>query len=306
MRTTLDASSEIFLANLSHAQVRLDRAQRQLSSGLKIQTAADAPDDVAPLLQLRAALDYNGQMQNNLARAAAEAKAADDAISTATKLMDRAVALASQAGSPTATAESRHNIALEIQGIHEQILGLSRTQADGRYIFSGDLDQYPAYDLDLSLSTGVTELTTAWATRRIEDPAGGTFATSRTAREIFDLRNADDSIAGGNVFFALNSLRTALENDDAPAIGNALTAVKRASDHLTTQVAFYGNIQNRVTHCAEYSSSSRVRLQTEISRKEDADITEAALELSQANLQVQTALTARAQARRTSLFDLLG
>jgi flagellar hook-associated protein 3 FlgL len=306
MRSSLNGNTELFLADLSAAQDRLSRAQRQISSGKRIQSASDAPDEVGPLLQLRAALARNTQIKTNLGRASTEAKSAEQSLDQALKLLDRAVTIASQAGGPSATSDVRQNLAMEVQGLLETTVSLSRTQVEGRYIFSGDLDQYPAYEIDLNSGTGVAELTVANATRRMEDPAGGTFATSKTARDIFDLRNAGDTLAEGNVFNALNSLRVALASDDTAAITSAAELVRTASDHINSQIAYYGTVQRRIDQGTDFASSYAVRLQTSISDKEDADVTAAALELTQASTQVQASLEARAKLPRTTLFDFLG
>jgi flagellin-like hook-associated protein FlgL len=47
-------------------------------------------------------------------------------------------------------------------------------------------------------------------------------------------------------------------------------------------------------------------LQTQIGNLQDADLTSAMLELTQAQTQQQAALTARAQMPRTTLFNFLG
>jgi flagellar hook-associated protein 3 FlgL len=306
MRSSLDGNADLFLANLSRAQDRLSRAQRAIASGKRIQTASDDPDEVGPLLQLRAALARNGQVETNLQRASTEARTAEQALDQALKLLDRAVTIASQAAGPNATADVRQNLATETQGLLETMIGLSHTQVERRYIFSGDLDQYPTYELDLNSGTGVAELTVASATRRIEDPAGGNFAVSRTAREIFDLRNPDDTLAEGNVFNALNALRTALASDDTAAIASAAALVRTGSDHLNSQIAWYGSVQRRLSQATEFASAYAVRLQASIGDKEDADVAAAALEMTQANIQVQASLEARANVPRTTLFDLLG
>jgi flagellar hook-associated protein 3 FlgL len=306
MRSSLDGRAEVFLANLSRAQNRLNRAEQQLSSGRRLVNASDAPDEVSPLLQLRAALSRNTQIQSNLVRAGAEANSAQQMLDQALKLTDRALTLASQGNSPNMTPELRKNLAGEVEGIQELMVTVAQTRVEGRYIFSGDSDQVPAYELNLTAGTGVNELTNAGATRRLEDPAGGSFATSRTARDIFDLRNWDDSIAQGNVFNALNTLRVALLNDDTAGITGAIGLVKAASGHLNGEIGFFGNVQKRVEGGTNFAKSDAVRLQSSIADKQDADFTAAAVELSQANLQVQAALQARAKVPRTTLFDVLG
>ena len=58
---------------------------------------------------------------------------------------------------------------------------------------------------------------TAPATRLIQDSNGVVFAVSKTAQDLFDHRNPDDSFAADNVFAAVNNLRLALANNDQAA-----------------------------------------------------------------------------------------
>ena len=65
--------------------------------------------------------------------------------------------------------------------------------------------------VNLANANGVDRLITAPATRLIQDSNGVVFAVSKTAQDLFDHRNPDDSIAADNVFAAVNNLRVALE-----------------------------------------------------------------------------------------------
>jgi flagellar hook-associated protein 3 FlgL len=302
----LDPSSEVFLASLTREQRRLERAERQVSSGRRIESAADAPDQIDILLQLRAAQAHNGQIQTNLGRAKTEADTAESTLGSAAKLLDRALVLAGQALNPAQTADSRTFLAGEVRSIQEQLVTYTQTVVEGRLIFSGDRDNQAMYQLDGGADTGVARQFTGAATRRIEDPAGGTFAAAKTAQEIFDARNPDDSLADGNIFSALAMLHTALLGDDSAAVGDALSQVRQGSDHLQQQIAFYGSAQTRIQDATSFAGRYALQLKSEISSLEDADMTTAALELTQTNTQIQAALSARAKMPRTSLFDLLG
>jgi len=306
MISNLDPSSQMFLANLALAQSRVDNAQRQVSSGKRIQAPSDAPDEIDQLMQLRTALARNQQIQSNLSLSKTEADTAEQSLGSAAKLMDRALVLAGQALSPAQTAQTRQSIADEIQSLTEQMVSFSQTTVEGRYIFSGDQDQEAVYQIDADAPNGVVQLLPTTATRRIEDPAGGSFQVSRTATDIFDARNSDDTPASTNIFAALAALRVGLLNNDETAISDAQTLVRQSSDYLNTQVAFYGTVQRRIQDATDFAAGYDTRLQTELSTKEDADITAAALELSQGTTQIQAALTARAKLPRTSLFDFLG
>ena len=124
--------------------------------------------------------------------------------------------------------------------------------------------------------------------------------------QIFDTRNADDSLAPDNVFAALNSLRVALLANDPAAVATANTSIQQAAGHLNTAQAFYGTVQNRIADASTYSSSYDVQLSTELSHKEDADITAAALMITQGNIQLQAAFQMQAKMPRTTLFDFIG
>jgi len=305
MITNLDPESALFLADVNRIQQRLADANSQVSSGKKINVASDAPDQIDSLLQLRADQQSNTQIESNLTLAQADANGADNALSAAIHLMDRAVTLATRGATATSYATTQANLAQEVQSLQEQMVSYSQTRVQGRYIFSGDLDGSPSYALDLTAPNGVDQLSNSASTRQIENPAGGSFPASKTAQEIFDDQNPDGTPAADNVFAALNALRTALLNNDSNAIGSSIGALEQASDHLNSMEAFYGTVENRIQDATSFASQYDTQLQTEISQKQDADVTAAALGLTQANTQLQAAYQARAKMPHTSLFDFL-
>ena len=300
MISNLNSSAEAFLANTARVQRSVDEASRQASSGLRVNTASDAPDQIGAILQIRANASHNSQIQANLGVAKTDADAADNALNAATKLMDRARTLGAQGANFTMDANGRQSIAGEVESLLEHMVSISRTTVQGRYIFSGDDENTPPYQLDLTAATGVTPLTTAGATRRIEDPAGGTFAAGKTAAAIFD------GPSSSNIFGALNSLRTALLNNDAAGIDSAMANIQTASDHLGLSQGFYGGVISRVADAVNFGQSYSVQLKTELSQKVDADVTASALALTQGNIQLQAAFQMQAKMPRTSLFDFLG
>ncbi len=306
MISNLSPSAEAFLANMERVQRRVEEANRQVSSGKRVNVASDAPDEVATILQLHADQTRNGQIRSNLALAKTDADAADTALAAAAKIMDRARTLGAQGANFTLDATGRQSIADEIESLQEQMLSISRTTVQSRYIFSGDQDASPAYDLDLTSPTGVTALNTSFATRRVEDPAGGSFAVTKSAADIFDARNADGTPSISNVFAALNNMRLALTANDTDQINAAILGLQNAADHLNTAEAFYGSVQSRIQDAVNYGTTYDVQLKTELSQKEDADVTAAAMDLSQGTIQLQAAFQMEAKMPRTSLFDYIG
>ncbi|HEY1340092.1 MAG TPA: flagellin [Bryobacteraceae bacterium] len=318
MLTTLNPSSELFLADVERTQRRVENASRQISSGKRITEASDAPDQVAPLLQLRAQQRLNTQIQANLALAKTDADTAEAALNSAGKLMDEALSVATGAANFTESAAGRQTLTVQIESLQQQMIAFSRTAVAGRYVFGADQDTTPPYDVDFTQEGGVVKLSDAQATRMVADPAGGSFSTSMSAHQIFDTRTTvtttdpdgnpvtEDVPAADNVFSALDNLRLGLLNNDVAAIQASTVSIKSASNRLNAAQAFYGNVQNRIDSAISFAQNYGNRLQSEIGQKEDADVTAAAIELSQGNLQIQASLQMQANLPRSTLFDFLG
>jgi flagellar hook-associated protein 3 FlgL len=306
MIPSVDPSAQLFLADLSGVQSQIDRATRQISSGLKIQQPSDAPDQLGTLLQIRSDLDRNTQVTANLAEVKSETDSAESSLETAAQLLDRATTLASEGASTTQTAANRLAAVQEVQGILQELVGLSNTAVQGRFVFSGDQAPSPSYSINLANPNGVNRLVTPTATRQIEDASGVTFTVALTAQDVFDHRNPDDSLASDNVFAAVNGLLTSLQNNDQPGVISALNSLHSAAGYLATQLSFYGSVQNRIQGAQTFASAQQVQLQTQLSQTQDADITQAAIDLTQSNTHLNAALSAEAKQPRTSLFDFLG
>ena len=69
--------------------------------------------------------------------------------------------------------------------------------------------------------------------------------------------------------------------------------------------SFYGLVQNRIQSASDFASNRDTQLKTDISQTEDADVTSAALQLTQGSTMLQAALQMRAKLPHTSLFDFL-
>jgi flagellar hook-associated protein 3 FlgL len=306
MISNLDASSELFLANVDRIQQRLADANRQVSSGKKLSQPSDAPDQIDSLLQLRADRQRNQQIQSNLSLASTDAKSADDALNSALKLMDRARTVGAQGASTTMDAAGRQSLAQETQSLLDEMIAYSQTAVQGRFIFSGDRDDIAAYQADVTSPTGVAQIVTAAATRRIEDPAGGSFAAGKTAQDIFDNRNPDGTPAADNVFASLRGLQAAFLSNNTDTVAQATASIQKAAARLSSMQASYGTVERRIQATQAFAEKYDLDLGAQLSQKEDADVAAAALELSQGGTQLQAAFQMRAAMPNKSLFEYIG
>jgi flagellar hook-associated protein 3 FlgL len=305
MLQTLDPARSQFLNDLASLQSRMVKTQAELTSGIRISKPSDDPTAVGDVLQLESDIGRATQVTSNLNGVKSEVDTASGVVQNAVSLLDQARSLAAQGASTTISPNERTAMAAQAEQILNTLIDDSRATFDGHYLFSGDSSLQAAYSVNLANPNGVNRLLTAPATRLIQDSSGQTFAIAKTAQDLFDHRNPDDSIATDNVFAAVNSLRVALLNNDQAGTIAAAASIRTAQDYLNQQGAFYGAVQNRITNALDVAQKFQLQSQAALSAERDTDVAAAATELTQEQLSQQAAMQAQAAMPRNSLFDLM-
>jgi len=301
----LHGSSQQFLADLERMNSQLTDVTQQLSSGYRINSVSDDPSAVESILQYQSQISRFQQVKTNLNNLLPELQTGDAALQQAMQNVESAIQVASESTSPLANANSRAQLVIQVQGILQNLVNLGASSVNGRYIFSGDLDQQPLYQVDPTQPTGVLQLAAANATRSVTDANGVQVWLGKTATEIFDHRNPDTTPANDNVFAAVNTLLTALQNNDSAAAEASIANLKAADGHLNQELGYYGIGEARLQDTLNTITTSMTSVETALSGVRDTDMTSAALELNQITVQQQAALSSRAKINGTNLFDFL-
>jgi flagellar hook-associated protein 3 FlgL len=307
MDLSIPGSTQTYLAELNYTQSQMATAQDQISSGYQIQNVSDDPAAVGRIYEDEADIASTQQTQTNLTTASSEVSAADTALQSAVQAVESAISLAAQGANSTNTAQDNANLAEQVAGLQQTLVSLSQTQVNGSYIFSGDQDTQPAYQLDPAQPEGVQNLLPGdTSTRVILDPNGVPIATALTAQQIFDAQDGSGNPAPGNVFNAINSLLTGLQNNDQTAIAAAGSLLQSADGYLNTQLEFYGETQDRLTAASDLAQKFLTNEQSSLGQVQDANVPAAALTLTQATTEEQAALSVEAKIQQQpDLFSLL-
>ncbi|MBC7924215.1 MAG: hypothetical protein H7039_01020, partial [Bryobacteraceae bacterium] len=223
MKSIDAARTARFLSDLDRLDARQLKVQREISSGFRVNSPSDSPEQMIDILQLRSDVERASSVDQNLGRVESEVNTAEATVRVATQLLERARTLAAQTATDTAT--NRPGIALEVKQIHQQLVDITRTMSEGRFVFSGDSDSAPSYSVDWTVPGGMTRLQVTTNTRQVLDVNGTSFSVARTAGQIFDTREVDDSFSTNNVFNAVYQLGVALESDDVTAVRSAAALI---------------------------------------------------------------------------------
>jgi flagellar hook-associated protein 3 FlgL len=295
-----DSHSDRFLHDLAQINNRIAKAEREISSGRRVNAPSDSPDEISYLLSLRSTLSGTEQSKANLGRVKTEVDTAEQALGHALTVLDRVLELGTQGATGTADASTRRTLSVEVEQLLGQLVNVANAEIGGRFLFSGDTDQVAPYDFDPSQNDAVTAYQGSATTRYIAHPSGSRFPVAKTADTIFKASDPKD-----DVFGSVNALRNALRDNDAEGVRAALANVRSAAKYLNNQQAFYGGVQNQVTEATDFAEKQIVRVKQQISSVEDADVTAAILDLNSAKQNQEVALAAEARRPQTTLFDYL-
>lgn len=171
------------LNNITNAQTGLAKTQEQVSSGKRIQTAADDPPGMAlndRLIQERELLE---QYQRNIDVAERDLELEESQLDSTQNLMVRFKELVIQAGDGALSKSELGSLISEASAIRDQLLGIMNTRsANGEYLFAGGQGFTQPF-VDSSL--GAVEYQGDQRERELEIAAGVDVQVRDTGRELF-------------------------------------------------------------------------------------------------------------------------
>ncbi|MEY3121804.1 MAG: hypothetical protein RI993_629 [Pseudomonadota bacterium] len=138
MRVSTNTLFDQGTKSMLQQQNSLFKLQQQISTGKRIVTPSDDPIGAARAHELTQAASLNAQYAENRQRAGDSLKLVESTLGGVTNLIQNAQSLAVAAGNPVLSDSDRSNMATELRGRFEELLGLANaTDDEGNYLFSG-------------------------------------------------------------------------------------------------------------------------------------------------------------------------
>jgi len=226
MRISTAWSQQLSFNAMSSQQVKLAKLQQQLSSGLKISAPAEDPAAAARILDLDKSITKTEQYQSNIAATRGRLNLEESALEAANNIMYKAKDLTIQAKNDTLNSSDRLAIKYEVDQLLEELAGVANTRnANGEYIFSGDLATVPAF---------------------AKNAATGTYAyqggLQQRALQISPTRQVADGDLGFNVFENITSSSPAAsesvdQNGNPIQVRSIFNTLKALSDGLNATLS---------------------------------------------------------------------
>jgi flagellin len=259
--------------NLSNTQNDLSKSLEKLSSGLRINRAADDAAGLAISEGLRSQVNGLAVAARNAQDGISVIQTAEGALTEVHSILQRVRDLAVQAGNDSNNAESRTAIKTEIDALGDELTRIgASTNFNGIKLMDGTVGS-------LTFQVG----------------AGDTAAEDQIAVALTD-------------FSALGADIKALTVDTAANALASITAIDTEITAVSTARAGYGAAQNRFESTINSLNVSRENLSAAESRIRDTDMAAEMVNFTRANIlsQAGTAMLAQANQSNQGVLQLLG
>ncbi|GAA1528706.1 flagellar hook-associated protein FlgL [Nocardioides humi] len=291
-RVTQRMLTEGSLANLQRNLGRMATLQEQLSSGRVINRPSDNPTGTTAAMRIRASVSDQTQYARNAQDGIGWLTQIDSTLDATTSTVRRARDLAIQGANTGALGQqARDALAVEVEGIREQLLGLANASYLERPVFGGVTAGGRAYDAGGNW-VGVP----GSVDRRVAD--GVVVQVDVDGRTVF-------GDGASSVFAELDALAAALRAGDTAAIGASIDVLRAREDTVTGARAVAGTRYQRIEQSGLAADDAKISLENSLSTIENADLAETTVHLKLQEVAYQAALAATARVMQPSLLDFL-
>ncbi len=260
--------------NLSSVGSKLSKASQRLSSGKKINSAADDAAGLAISEKMRAQIKGLDMADKNAQDAISLIQTAEGSISEIESMLQRMRELTVQASNDTNATADRDKIAEEITQLQEEISGMAgRTEFNEKKLTTG---AYKADNKALYFQIGANN------GQSIKLNIATMTATALGVHEI--AKGVKDN---GKV-------------NDGAGISALITTIDTAISTVSSQRSNLGAKQNRLEYTSENLEISSENLSSAKSRIEDADMAKEMMNVTAQNVLQQAATSMLAQANQST------
>ncbi len=145
MRITQTLMLQSHVRQISSAYAQLFDVQDQLSSGRRLQKPSDDPASIRPALDVRSGLRRLDAVGNNADMASSEFATAAGLLQNVTDILTRAKEIGIAGANGTANADDRASMAIEVDGLIQQLVTIANSRGTSGYLFGGSVKDAPPY-----------------------------------------------------------------------------------------------------------------------------------------------------------------
>ena len=295
MRVASKTIYDTITFNLAKSTEELHKANKIVASGKRIPDLSDDPVGITQVLNIRSTLSNIEQLGRNINLGKSWLTASESALSSVQDLISDAKALCVQMASANTGAAQRASAAETVQNTLEEIVSLSNTEVNGRYVFAGSKTDTAPFSTGGTYNGGNTAFT-------VKIGKDATVEVGSDGEAVFQPSGAG---ANDDIFQTLSDLKAALENNNVSGIQTVMGKLDAHFDHISSKISEVGSKMVRMENKENIFQDSKITNTDRLSKIEDADIAEAIIELESKELAYRAVLASSAKVMELSLIDYL-
>jgi len=301
MRITSNGMARQMLIDIANAGDRLSRQQRQVSTAKRINLPSDDPVGASLAMALRDSLLRLAQAQRNGDEAESRLQASSDLLSSVQLALEDAKNLALSGSSDSLSPSERQNLAEDVNQKLEHILAQANGRSVDGYLFGGTQTTVAPFTATRDVNGFITAVSAnplgIDGEVRVQLAGGDTIVANVPGSQVFT--------GSVDIFQLLIQVRDTLNTGSTSAVGATLANLDQAVDQMRRGIGNVGSRIARVRELQQGADAEAVALKARLSRIEDADLAEAAVQFQQAQTVYQASLVVASKTLQISLLDFL-
>ncbi|WML35463.1 flagellin [Clostridium sp. OS1-26] len=292
--------------HMSYNLNMVGRAMERLSSGLRINRAADDPAGLAISEKMRAQIRGLEQAARNAQDGISSIQVADGALNETHSILQRMRELATQAANGTLSDQDRNHIQEEINQLTSEINSIgNNTEFNTMKLLNGSVNKYDGVNSEIRLQVGPNAGDNLGI--KLEDMRAKALDISGQTGTSITSSDGKVTAKFSNIGLDGSNLESAL---DVSNHENASAAIKIYDDAIKNVSSFRGRLgatQNVLEHRINYLNNTAENLTAAESRIRDADMAKEMMNYAKYNilLQVSQAILAQANHQAEGVIQLL-
>lgn len=303
MRVTNNTMIYSIVRYLTRQNEALFDRQNIIASGKKINTPSDDPLGMGKVLDYRQTIASIEQYQTNIQRGKTRLDVVEANLDLVDELLQVVRAIAQdEAGG---TTESRQMAAENLKNLYEQVLDLANSKFNDNYLFSGYQTKTAPFSRDDTQATTFDQFTVSYN----GDAGDVQFIVGDNTTVTMDADGQPifhDAASGGiNVFDVMRDLIVGLENDDNAAISTQGDLLGKARTQIQNTRSANAPILYQLETSENHWEHYKPKIEDLLAEEENADITQAVVELQSLELAYQSTLATAARIIQPGLISFL-
>lgn len=290
-------------ARIAANSERLYRVQQQISSGKRMLAPSDDPTGAARAAQMRSSLSQIAQYADNVELATQKLNTVDGLLGDLAAAIRSARDIALQAANETLSEDSRAALAQQLDDLTRRVMEIGNAESGGYYVFAGYQTQTTPLATNASGPPPVVYNGDDGA-QIIEIGRNASIVVNLTGSAVFNIGGAANP-ALDDLFTTITELRDNIVAGDSEAISQQISDIDAHLQRVLVQRAGVGGKLSQLDLCVTRLQNVSLTVQEALSKVEDVDLAQAAVDLqAEENIYQATAAVA-AQVSRLQLVDFL-